>query len=364
MYLIGFPLLIIPFVLYNIFVFIFGVADWNAEVTRVQIISGGEWKITPADLLIALSILLLFAEILKSARAGSRGLVDHMLSMLLFIGMIVEFLLVERAATSVFFLIMVTAFVDVLGGFTVAIRAARHRHRKRRPNQSLTLARIFPLIPAPPSGCRPLFLVFGGALVAQPVEALLQFVKLAPEFVDVGATAAARGLLAAFGILLAREGCEHGEGALKHFHVPAHLILQRAEATGAESLRDLFAHLFLLAGKRAHGDFQKAWDQRLHAVAVEPDQLPQESDRQEALAFLVLLLEDDLCQHRTGDVLAGLGVVNHKILALFDHDREVFQRHIGAGAGIIEPAVGVFLDGDRFSGFCHAADPPPYCCAA
>jgi uncharacterized membrane protein YqhA len=125
MYLIGFPLLLIPFALYNIFVFIFGIADWNAELTRVHIISGGEWKITPGDLLIALSILLLFAEILKSARAGSRGLVDHMLSMLLFIGMIVEFLLVERAATSVFFLIMVTAFVDVLGGFTVAIRTAR-----------------------------------------------------------------------------------------------------------------------------------------------------------------------------------------------------------------------------------------------
>ena len=125
MYLIGFPLLIIPFALYNIFVFIFGISDWNAPVATVHIISGGEWKIAPSDLLITLSIMLLFAEILKSARAGSRGLVDHMLSMLLFIGMIVEFLLVERAATSVFFLIMVTAFVDVLGGFTVAIRTAR-----------------------------------------------------------------------------------------------------------------------------------------------------------------------------------------------------------------------------------------------
>jgi len=125
MFLIGFPLLLIPFALYNIFVFIFGVTEWNATLATVHIISGGEWKIAPGDLLIVLSILLLFVEILKSARAGSRGLVDHMLSMLLFIGMIVEFLLVERAATSVFFLIMVTAFVDVLGGFTVAIRTAR-----------------------------------------------------------------------------------------------------------------------------------------------------------------------------------------------------------------------------------------------
>lgn len=125
MFLVGFPLLLIPFVLYNIFVFIFSVSDWNATITSVHIISGGEWKIGPGDLLIALSILLLFAEILKSARAGSRGLIDHMLSMVLFVVMLVEFLLVERAATSVFFLMMVTAFVDVLGGFTVAVRTAR-----------------------------------------------------------------------------------------------------------------------------------------------------------------------------------------------------------------------------------------------
>ena len=125
MFLIGFPLLLIPFVLYNIFAFIFGVADWTAPFTSVRIISGGEWQIASGDLLIAFSILLLFVEILKSTRFGTRGLIDHMLSMLLFIAMIVEFLLVERAATSTFFLLMVTAFVDVLGGFTVSVRTAQ-----------------------------------------------------------------------------------------------------------------------------------------------------------------------------------------------------------------------------------------------
>jgi hypothetical protein len=125
MFLIGFPLLLIPFVLYNIFVFIFGVNDWNTSFASVHIISGGEWKIAWGDCLITLSILLLFVEILKSTRIGTRGIIDHMLSMLLFIAMIVEFLLVERAATSTFFLLMVTAFVDVLGGFTVSIRTAQ-----------------------------------------------------------------------------------------------------------------------------------------------------------------------------------------------------------------------------------------------
>jgi hypothetical protein len=125
MFLIGFPLLLIPFVLYNIFAFIFGVSDWTQPFTSVHIISGGEWGITWGDMLIALSILLLFVEIIKSTRIGTRGIVDHMLSMLLFIAMIVEFLLVPRAATSVFFLLMVTAFVDVLGGFSVSIRTAQ-----------------------------------------------------------------------------------------------------------------------------------------------------------------------------------------------------------------------------------------------
>ena len=125
MFLIGFPLLLIPFVLYNIFAFIFGVTDWTQPITSVHMRSGVEWGVSPSDLLIAFSILLLFVEILKSTRIGSRGIVDHMLSMLLFIAMIVEFLLVERAATSTFFLLMVTAFVDVLGGFSVSVRTAQ-----------------------------------------------------------------------------------------------------------------------------------------------------------------------------------------------------------------------------------------------
>jgi hypothetical protein len=125
MYLIGFPLLLVPFVLYNLFAFLFGVTDWNGPIFSIHLISGGEWKIGWGDLLIALAILLLYVEIVKSARIGSRGIMEHMLSMLLFIGMIVEFLMVDRAASSTFFLLMVAEFVDVVGGFTVSVRTAQ-----------------------------------------------------------------------------------------------------------------------------------------------------------------------------------------------------------------------------------------------
>lgn len=125
MFLIGFPLLIIPFALYNIGAFIFGIVDWNKPFVTVHIISGADWAISTGDLLIAFSILVLFVEVLKSTRIGVRTIVDHMLSMLIFIAMIVEFILVQKAATSTFFLLLVIAFVDVLGGFTITIRTAQ-----------------------------------------------------------------------------------------------------------------------------------------------------------------------------------------------------------------------------------------------
>jgi hypothetical protein len=125
MFLIGFPLLIIPFVLYNMGAFIFGIVDWNKPFTSIHIISGGDWAVSSGDLLIAFSILVLFAEVLKSTRIGVRTIIDHMLSMLIFMAMGVEFLLVRQAATSTFFLLLVIGFVDVLGGFTITIRTAQ-----------------------------------------------------------------------------------------------------------------------------------------------------------------------------------------------------------------------------------------------
>ena len=62
---------------------------------------------------------------LKATRLSSRSIVDHLLSTVLFIVMLLEFLLVRQAATSTFFLLMVISFVDVVGGFSVTIRSAQ-----------------------------------------------------------------------------------------------------------------------------------------------------------------------------------------------------------------------------------------------
>jgi hypothetical protein len=52
-------------------------------------------------------------------------LVDHVLSMVLFVAMLLEFIMVQRAATDTFFVLLLLSLVDVIGGFTITIRTAQ-----------------------------------------------------------------------------------------------------------------------------------------------------------------------------------------------------------------------------------------------
>jgi hypothetical protein len=125
MFVLGFPLLLLPFVIYNIVAFIFSLSNdiWTAPVTTVHMMSGQDWALTWEDILLAVSVFLLWIEIIKATRLGTRGVMDHILAMALFIVMIVEFLLVARAATSTFFLLTVFALFDVLAGFIAGTRS-------------------------------------------------------------------------------------------------------------------------------------------------------------------------------------------------------------------------------------------------
>jgi hypothetical protein len=127
MFALGFPLLLIPFAIYNMIAFLTPGVSWTATVTTVHMMSGQDWTLTWEDLLIGFSIFLLWIEIIKSTRLGMRSVMDHLLAMLLFIAMLVEFLLVKQAGTSTFFLLMIIALVDVLAGFIIGMRSGRRQ---------------------------------------------------------------------------------------------------------------------------------------------------------------------------------------------------------------------------------------------
>jgi hypothetical protein len=123
MSMVGFPLLLIPLAIYNIIVFLMPGVSLTEPVVKLTLMSGAEWPLTLADMLLALGILLLLLEVIKGARPGAKYLTDHLLSLIVFGAAAAEFLLWPRFGTSTYFLLAMLALVDFLSG--IALRARR-----------------------------------------------------------------------------------------------------------------------------------------------------------------------------------------------------------------------------------------------
>jgi hypothetical protein len=131
--MIGFPLLLIPLAIVNIVVFLMGLRldRLQEPVVTVGLPSLQSWTVTFSDVLLAFGLLLLFLEVVKSARPGSKYVTDHLLSFIVFAAAAAEFLLLPEFAHSTFFLLMLMAFTDVIAGIT--IRAVRPKPVMARP---------------------------------------------------------------------------------------------------------------------------------------------------------------------------------------------------------------------------------------
>jgi len=121
------PLLFLPVLVYNLIAFTAG----NAQATMtnplftITMPTSAAWAVSLGDLLLASALVVLFVELLKSTTSRGIAIINHSLSMILFIICLVEFLLVPAFATSTFFLITVMVLLDVLAGFIVTIISAR-----------------------------------------------------------------------------------------------------------------------------------------------------------------------------------------------------------------------------------------------
>jgi hypothetical protein len=119
------PLIVLAFILYNVMVLLFGVDVLDKNLFEIHMLSGGIWKFNWGHLVILATLMLLFIELVKSTYTNASSLVDHGLSMVVFIACLIEFLMTPQAATSVFFLIVVATAIDVVAGFTIGIRVAQ-----------------------------------------------------------------------------------------------------------------------------------------------------------------------------------------------------------------------------------------------
>jgi hypothetical protein len=127
-----FPLLFIPLVAYNLFALGGGVIahhDVQSLLTAtaaIPMFSCDKWLVSTGDVLVLLAVVLLFVEVLKATHTTEKELLNHGLSMVVFIICLIEFITLKGFATSTFFFIMLTTLFDTVAGYTISIVAAEH----------------------------------------------------------------------------------------------------------------------------------------------------------------------------------------------------------------------------------------------
>ena len=118
------PLLLLLLIAYNVVVFITG-PDLATQLFSLYMVSGAVWTFTVSDLFLVVGLVLLFIEIVRATGTAQSSIINHGLSMLVFVLCLIEFIIVPEAATSTFFFITALALLDVVAGFSVTITTAR-----------------------------------------------------------------------------------------------------------------------------------------------------------------------------------------------------------------------------------------------
>ncbi len=120
--MVGFPLLLIPLAVYNIIAFLMPSVSFSDVLFKVPMITGETWPVTLADMLLALGIVLLLLEVVKGARPGSKFLMDHLLSLIVFGAAAAEFVMWPKFGNSTYFLLVLLSMADFLGGIAQRTR--------------------------------------------------------------------------------------------------------------------------------------------------------------------------------------------------------------------------------------------------
>ena len=122
--LLSIPLLILAVGLYNVVALATGLSI-DAPMVSLPLPSGIVLSLSFGDLLVVLGLLLLFVEIFKATRTGTASIIDHLLSVGLFVFCLIELILFPAFGTTTFLFLTLMTLIDVVAGFTVTITSAR-----------------------------------------------------------------------------------------------------------------------------------------------------------------------------------------------------------------------------------------------
>lgn len=122
------PYLGFVLIAYNILIIASGssaVDELAASVFSARLMSGAQLVITVGDMFVLVGLVALFLEITASVKTSMDTVVDHAISMLVFVVFLIQFIVFSKAGSATFLILTMMALLDVIAGFTISLSTAR-----------------------------------------------------------------------------------------------------------------------------------------------------------------------------------------------------------------------------------------------
>ncbi len=97
----------------------------EASQFSLPLLSGIPLPLRGGDLLLVISLALLCVEVYRATSSSTAAIINHVLSLVVFIIALIELIVIPQMANMTFFLIVLMTLSDVIAGFTVTISTAR-----------------------------------------------------------------------------------------------------------------------------------------------------------------------------------------------------------------------------------------------
>jgi hypothetical protein len=118
------PFTIATLIIFNLVIVFSEIGVWDNVIFTLTLFSGEPWALTAGDLMITLGLIALLGEVFRATTLGKQAITNHLLSIVVLIVYVIEFVVVGDAANSTFFILTMIALIDVLTGVVVTIRLA------------------------------------------------------------------------------------------------------------------------------------------------------------------------------------------------------------------------------------------------
>ena len=97
----------------------------NIIIKEFTLPSDAHLILTVSDVLILSAVIFLYIETFKATRTSVLSIIDHALSLLVFVIFLIEFIVIPKMGNTTFLIMTVASLMDVVMGFTVTISTAK-----------------------------------------------------------------------------------------------------------------------------------------------------------------------------------------------------------------------------------------------